>query len=318
MHLRTCAHTLAAWPNECIRRHIATGARDWNELRYERWGSVSTGVLEGGGSRWCGFGRWIGRSGHGVGGAERRGRRDAGRGQWPGLIGTAGPRPRHRRQSSSAERGAAADAGADAEAATVVHSEHAQPGWNRGEDDDAGLMGEERERERGRAAGDSSGQNGDRDQKQKDRRGRETQEDRKAPAGRIPEQVVDPCGVDPARAGRAWVVGEAQHRASEGGSIRRLHVDRTLIGAELSQRLLTFDEVGELGQEEQRPGENPAGGESQWVAATRVVAFVSQNSAQGLLIEDRDRPGGDVHPRSEQPRAECLGLRVGDQQRAVQ
>ena len=80
MHLRTCAHTLTAWPNKCIRRHIATGAREWDEHRYAGWGSVSAGVLERDGSRWCGFSRWIGWSGHGVGGAERS---SADRGQWP-------------------------------------------------------------------------------------------------------------------------------------------------------------------------------------------------------------------------------------------
>ena len=33
-------------------------------------GAVSAGVLEGHGRRWCGFSRWIGWRGHGVGGAE--------------------------------------------------------------------------------------------------------------------------------------------------------------------------------------------------------------------------------------------------------
>src|ERR1700727_3910811 len=70
--------------------------------------------------------------------------------------------------SSVEQRGPSRGAGRrpGSEAATVVRSEHAQRGWNRGENDDAGLMGEERERERGRAAGYLSGQNGDRDQKQ--------------------------------------------------------------------------------------------------------------------------------------------------------
>ena len=59
-------------------------------------------------------------------------------------------------------------------------------------------MGQERERERGRPAGYSSSQNGDRNQEEEDRRGPDTQDDGKAPAGRIPEQVVDSGGVDPA------------------------------------------------------------------------------------------------------------------------
>jgi hypothetical protein len=38
-----------------------------------------------------------------------------------------------------------------------------------------------------------------------------------------------------------WCVGEAEHRAGEGRPIFRQRIDRTLIGAQLGQRLLTFD-----------------------------------------------------------------------------
>ena len=108
-------------------------------------------------------------------------------------------------------------------------------------------MGQEGERERGRAAGYLSGEHGDRNQEDEDRGGHEAQEGGKPPAGRIAEQVVDAGGVDPGRATVRWGVGKAEHRAGEGGPICGQVVDRALVGAQLGQRLLTFDEVAEPG-----------------------------------------------------------------------
>jgi hypothetical protein len=68
--------------------------------------------------------------------------------------------------------------------------------------------------------------------------------------------------------------------------------------------LLTFDEVAECGEKEQSPGKNPAGGETKRVVATGVVAFMSKNGVEGVVIENGDRAGGKVDPRPEQPRAE--------------
>lgn len=82
-------------------------------------------------------------------------------------------------------------------AATVVRREDGHHSWNGGENEDAGLMGQEGERKRGRAAGYLSGEHGDRNQEEKDRDRHEAQDGGKPPAGRIAEQVVDARGVDP-------------------------------------------------------------------------------------------------------------------------
>ena len=50
-----------------------------------------------------------------------------------------------------------------------------------------------------------------------------------------------------------WGVGEVEHRAGERGSVCGRGVDRTLVRAELGQRLLTFNEIAEPGEEEQSP-----------------------------------------------------------------
>ena len=92
-----------------------------------------------------------------------------------------------------------------------------------------------------------SGEHGNRNQEDEDRGGHEAQEGGKPPAGRIAEQVVDAGGVDPGRAAVRRGVGKAEHRAGEGGSICGQVVDRALVGAQLGQRLLTFDEVAEPG-----------------------------------------------------------------------
>ena len=131
-------------------------------------------------------------------------------------------------------------------AATVVRREDAQHGWNRGEDEDAGLMGQEGKRERGRPAGYLSGEHGDRNQESEDERGHEAQEGGKPPARGIAEQVVDAGGVDPVEPPPP---GSRRSSASRGrGRIdlrRRAH--RALVRTQLGQRLLAFDEVAEPG-----------------------------------------------------------------------
>ncbi|HXO10020.1 MAG TPA: hypothetical protein VN880_18400 [Solirubrobacteraceae bacterium] len=81
---------------------------------------------------------------------------------------------------------------------------------------------------------------------------------------------------------------------------------------------MTFNEVAEPREEEQRPGKHAAGSESQRVVAACVVTLVCQDSAQCGFIEKRNRPGRNIYPRSEQARAEGSRLRVVDEQGALQ
>ena len=147
---------------------------------------------------------------------------------------------------------------------------------------------------------------------------RDTQQCGKSPAGWLTEQIVDAGRVNPAPATGCGCIGKAEHRPSQRRSLCRHPVDGALVGAQLSQRLLTFDEEPEFGEKEQRVGEHAAGGESQRVAAPRVVAFVSQDRVEGGLIEERDGAGRHIHSRSQQARAERARLRVGNHHRAPQ